>query len=125
MFGEIAQSLVKHPAWVILLSGVLAGWLMGLLSWLVAASRETVSQIIIIMLITGTIGLAHLHHAIAGSIEVLTGLMAGQGISLADYLNFLLWTTIGNSLGGVFFVGVVKYGQVMQSNHNPKDVKLE
>jgi formate/nitrite transporter FocA (FNT family) len=125
VFGEIARGLVNHSAWVILFSGVLAGWLMGLLSWLVAASRETVSQIIVIVLVTGTIGLAHLHHAIAGTIEVLTGLMSGQGITVADYLHFLLWATVGNSLGGVFFVAVVKYGQAMRSNHHPKNVKIE
>lgn len=35
----IANRLVCYPWWVVLLSGGLAGWLMGLLSWLVAACR--------------------------------------------------------------------------------------
>lgn len=55
--------MVEHPGWVILLSGVLAGWLMGLLSWLVAASRDTIGQIFIVALVTTAIGIAHLHHA--------------------------------------------------------------
>src|SRR6195952_1770424 len=48
VFGDIASGLVDHPGWVILLSGFLAGWLMGLLSWLVAASRDTIGQIVIV-----------------------------------------------------------------------------
>ncbi len=97
---------------------------MGLLSWLVTASRETVSQILIILIITTTIGLAHLHHSVAGSIEVLVGLFSGHGITLGGYLHFLVWTTIGNSIGGVVFVGIVKYGHVIQSNREKEDVDL-
>jgi formate-nitrite transporter family protein len=113
--GEIARPVVSHPAGVIFLSAILAGWLMGLVSWLVTAARETVSQVLIIMLITFTIGFAHLHHSIAGTTEVLTGLFANQGITLPDFLHFLLWTTLGNIVGGVVFVALLKYGHVMRS----------
>ena len=41
----------RIPRGVIFLSGLLAGWLMGLLSWLVAAGRDTISQIVLIWLI--------------------------------------------------------------------------
>jgi hypothetical protein len=37
-FGEFARLLTDHPASVIFGSAILAGWLMGLLSWLVAAT---------------------------------------------------------------------------------------
>src|SRR4051812_19358540 len=47
VFGEIATIMTDHPARVIFLSAVLAGWLMGLLSWLVAASRDTIGQIVL------------------------------------------------------------------------------
>jgi formate/nitrite transporter FocA (FNT family) len=29
---------------------------------------------------------------------------------VADNLHFPLWTTLGNALGGCFFVGLIKYG---------------
>ena len=64
VFTDIAQSVVNHPPHTILLSGILAGWLMGLLSWLVAAGRDTISQIVIVWLVTTTIGIGHLHHSI-------------------------------------------------------------
>jgi formate-nitrite transporter family protein len=115
VFGEIASGLVEHPGWVILLSGVLAGWLMGLLSWLVAASRDTISQIFIVALVTTAIGIAHLHHAVVGTAEVLAGVFSGQGATAADFGKFLLWATLGNILGGVFFVALIKFGHIRSS----------
>ena len=115
VFGEIASGLVAHPGWVILLSGVLAGWLMGLLSWLVAASRDTISQIFIVALVTTAIGIAHLHHAVVGTAEVLAGVFSGQGATLGDFGKFLFWATLGNILGGVFFVALIKFGHIRSS----------
>jgi formate/nitrite transporter FocA (FNT family) len=116
VFGDIASGLVEHPGWVILLSGVLAGWLMGLLSWLVAASRDTIGQIFIITLVTTAIGLAHLHHSIVGTAEVLAGVFSGRGATLADFGKFLLWATLGNILGGFFFVALIKFGHIRSSS---------
>ncbi len=115
VFGDIASGLVEHPGWVILLSAVLAGWLMGLLSWLVAASRDTIGQIFIVALVTTAIGLAHLHHAVVGTAEVLAGVFSGQGATVADFGRFLLWATLGNIVGGVFFVALIKFGHIRSS----------
>lgn len=114
-FVEIGRGLVDHPWWVGGASAILAGWLMGLLSWLVAASRETLSQIFIVWLIASAIGLAHLHHSIAGAIEVLAAAFAGPEVGLVDFARFMVWTTVGNALGGVFFVALIKYGHVRQA----------
>ena len=95
---------------MILVSAILAGWLMGLVSWLVTAGRDTISEIVFVWLVTGTIGLAHFHHCIVGSVEVLAAVFAGQGTTLADFGHFLLFSTLRNVIGGVFFVALVKYG---------------
>jgi formate/nitrite transporter FocA (FNT family) len=115
VLGGIASEVVGHPFWVILLSGVLAGWLMGLLSWLVTASRDTIGQIAIVWLVTFAIGFAHLHHSIVGSTEVLAGIFSGQGADLIDFARFLGGATLGNMLGGIFFVALIKYGHIRQS----------
>ena len=114
VFAEISTSKVEHPAWVILLSGVLGGWIMGLLSWLVAAGRDTISQIVIIWIFTGTIGLAHLHHSILGTTEVLGGLFSSGSVSWGEFGHFLLWATIGNAVGGACFVAVLKFGHAQR-----------
>jgi formate/nitrite transporter FocA (FNT family) len=124
-FGDIARKMVEHPWWVILTSGILAGWLMGLLSWLVTASRDTISQVLLVWLVTTSIGLAGLHHSIVGTVEVLAGIFANQGITLLDYGHFILWATLGNAVGGLVFVALVKYGHATRQGQEPAEINLD
>ncbi|MCA9514363.1 MAG: formate/nitrite transporter family protein, partial [Myxococcales bacterium] len=112
---HVARGIVDHDGWIIGLSAVLAGWLMGLLSWLVTAARETIAQIAIVFMITGLIGLGHLHHCIVGACEVFTALIAGADVTVSEAARFLGWATLGNAVGGVLFVGVVKYGHASRA----------
>jgi formate/nitrite transporter FocA (FNT family) len=109
-FGRIAHRMTDHSGDAIVASGMLAGWLMGLLSWLVAAGRDTISQVVVVWLVTSAIGFAGLHHVVLGAVEVLAGAFANQGIGPADVGRFLIWATIGNVIGGTVFVAVIKYG---------------
>lgn len=111
-FGSLADALLLHPGWVILLSGVLAGWLMGLATWLSASSRDTVGRIFFVLIVTGTIGFGPFHHAILGTTETVTALLLGRGVAVTDVGRFLLWTTTGNVIGGAVFVGLLNYGHV-------------
>ena len=123
--GEVGKEAVAHLWWVILLSGMMAGWMMGLLSWLVTAGRDTISQVFFVWLITSAIGISHFHHSIVGSGEVLSNIFARQGLGLHDYGYFLLWSVTGNVLGGVVFVGLLKYTHVVHSGHDPKPVRID
>jgi len=111
-FETIALKLVTHPLHWLLLAGIFAGWLMGLLAWLITAAQETISRVFIIWIITATIGILHLPHSIAGNVEVLFGLFTSTEIGFMDYFLFLTMATIGNALGGAIFVGLLKYGHV-------------
>lgn len=110
-FVHLAHKVIDIPLQMILISAIMAGWLMGLLSWLVASSQETISRLFMIVLITATIGIGGLHHSIVGSIEVFSGLLIDPTIGIMDYLSFEAVSILGNVLGGVFFVGIMKYGQ--------------
>ena len=59
---------------------------------------------------TTAIGFAGLHHVVLGSVEVFAGAFSGQGVGPADIGRFLLWATLGNAVGGVVFVAILKYG---------------
>jgi formate-nitrite transporter family protein len=120
VFLSLAHEIVEHPWWVIILSGSIAGWLMGLLSWLVTASRDTISQVLFVWLIGTTIGLGRLHHAVTGSLEVLSGMLAGAGIILTDFGYFLMWTTLGNIIGGVIFAVLIRFSVLMSSARHPE-----
>ena len=107
---HIAHELVDFDWHVIFLSALLAGWMMGLLGWLVTSSQETISRIIVIIFVTFIIGLTGLHHCIVGSIEVFSGWISSPDIGLDDYLKFQVWASLGNTIGGAFFVAILKYG---------------
>lgn len=113
-FGVMARPLVDPSSGVMFASAVLAGWLMGLLSWLVAAGRDTISQIAVVWLIATVIGVGRLAHVVVGTVEVLAGFFAGEGVTAGDYLRFLLWTTLGNALGGSVFVALIKYSYAIR-----------
>lgn len=121
--AEIGNELIANSWLTKLLSAALAGWLMGLLAWLVAASRETISQIFIIWLVTTSIALAGLPHCIVGNIEVSSALFTGS-VSFVQYFNFLVPVTLGNIIGGAFFVAILKYSHTALSGVE-EEVNLE
>lgn len=109
-FVELAHRVTDHRWWVILLSAVLAGWMMGLLTWLVTAGRDTISQIFFVWLVTVAIGFLHLHHSILGTGEVLAGvLQPGSTVGWGPLVSFIALATVGNAFGGIVFVGILKY----------------
>lgn len=108
---RMSDSLTGHASGTVLVSAIAAGWMMGLVSWLVTAARDTVGQVLLILLIAGSIYVLGFHHSIAGSVEVLMAVMV-SGVSLAEYGRFLLWATLGNAIGGIVMVAGIKFGHV-------------
>lgn len=103
-----AEHILGFRWWVIFGSAVLAGWMMGVAAWLVTSARDTLSRIVLVTLITGSIGFLGLHHSIVGNIEVFSALLYGNTVSLWRYLVFLIVVLLGNTVGGVVFVAVLK-----------------
>ncbi|AVR46362.1 formate transporter [Christiangramia fulva] len=107
--AKIGQHFSDFEFYTIFISSVLAGWLMGLLSWLVTSSRETIGEIFIIYLITAVMGFAGLHHSIIGNIEIFSGMLVSPDIDLFIYLKTLFLSIIGNAVGATVFVALLKY----------------
>lgn len=112
--ARLCDRITQLGAWAIFGSGIAAGWLMGLVSWLVTAARDTVGQVLLIVLVAGSISFLHLHHSIAGSVEVLMGVITGH-VSPPEFLRFLGLATAGNAVGGIVLVAGVKYGHVSKA----------
>lgn len=98
-------------------AGVLGGWIIALMAWLVSAARFTMGQIVLIYLMTFVVGAAHLAHCIAGSGEALCAVLAGN-IGGGTYVGWLTAATLGNTVGGVLIVSLLNYGQVMGSGRD-------
>lgn len=103
-----AEHILGFKWWVIFGSAILAGWMMGVTAWLVTSARDTLSRIVLVTIITGSIGFLGLHHSIVGNIEVFSALLYGNNVSLWRYLLFLVVVLMGNTVGGVVFVAVLK-----------------
>ena len=121
VFVEIAETMLGHPWWIMFLSGVLAGWLMGELGWLLGAARDTISQIVCVWIVTASIGAVGLHHCVVGTVEVLAGVLVSDSHDLWDFIVFLTWTTLGNAVGGVVFVAMLKYGHAVRGKNDGDD----
>tara|TARA_R100000935_G_scaffold50690_1_gene76737 strand:+ start:941 stop:1801 length:861 start_codon:yes stop_codon:yes gene_type:complete len=106
---KIASHVTSFSPEVILVSAILAGWLMGLLSWLLSSAKDTVSRILLIIIITGIMAFTSLHHSIVGNVEVFAGLLSSSKITISDYLVFQSVALLGNAIGGVVFVALLKY----------------
>ncbi len=107
--AKIALHFSDYEFYTILVSSILAGWLMGLLSWLVTSSKETIGEIFIIYLITAVMGFSGLHHSIIGNIEIFSGLLVSPEIGVWDYLKTLILSIGGNAIGATVFVALLKY----------------
>jgi formate/nitrite transporter FocA (FNT family) len=92
-------------------SGVIGGWLIALVAWMVSASHWTIGQIVIVWMLTFLVGIGHFAHCIATSGEILAAVVGGSAPALS-YLHWLLFATLGNILGGVIIVSILNYGQV-------------
>lgn len=92
-------------------SGVVGGWLIALVAWLVTAGHWTIGQVVVIWMLTFVVGAGHFSHCIASSGEILAAVFYGE-LPWTRYLAWLLPATLGNTCGGVFLVSVLNYGQV-------------
>ncbi len=115
---KVSEHVLHSDLTVIFVSAILAGWLMGLLSWLLTSSDSTISRILVIYIITAVIGAMGLHHSIVGNIEVFSGLIVSKNITLIDYLSFQGIAIIGNAIGGVVFVALLKYKAFAYNGNN-------
>lgn len=118
-FVSIASTFTEMSTGGLFLGAVFAGWLMGLLSWILTSARDTISRLVVIFLITFTIGFLHLPHSIAGNIEVLTGALVSTSITYVDWAVFEAIAVAGNAIGGVVFVALFKYGHAVRSAEDP------
>jgi formate/nitrite transporter FocA (FNT family) len=114
LLEEVAHKM-EYGFWVTTFKGVVGGWLVAFIVWLVAASRDTVSQLFFIWAPVFLIPAAGLVHCIAGSTEFMISVFAGETSWIEFLGGFLLPATLGNAVGGVILVTLLNYGQVIGS----------
>src|SRR6185312_14738564 len=86
-----AQGNFSHFFW----SGIIGGWLIALVAWMVSASHWTIGQIAVVWLLTFIVGIGGFSHCIATSGEILSAVVTGN-VTGGMYLHWLLFATLGN-----------------------------
>ncbi|HMB12351.1 formate/nitrite transporter family protein [Saliniramus sp.] len=109
-FVRFAVYLGAYPLGVIAMSAVLAGWLMGLLSWLIAGGRDSTSQFLFILVIGVTIGALGLHHSVTTSIALFAGMISDSPMGWLRAGSVFAAIVIGNAIGGLIFAVLVREG---------------
>ena len=111
-FSRLGVKAVEPGFLGVLLKGVLAGWLIALMVWLLPAAAS--ASFLVIVAVTWLIGVAEFSHVIAGSAETAFAAMRGAIGWDAYLLGFLVPALIGNSIGGVVFVALLNHAQVKE-----------
>lgn len=113
-FLDLSRQAVHVGFGEAILRGIFAGWLIAMMVWMLAAVRT--GQIPIIIILTYIVGLGDLTHIIAGSVEALYLVWAGQLSWFACVGGYMLPTLIGNVIGGVSLVAAVNHAQVVSGS---------
>ncbi|HEU4565695.1 MAG TPA: formate/nitrite transporter family protein [Gemmatimonadaceae bacterium] len=97
---------------MMLYKGIFAGWLLALLTWLLASTSSASAQIALIWLATAPIAAFHFKHSIVGSAEAFYRAAAGTAGWGEMLAGFTVPTLIGNAIGGVVIVALLNHAQV-------------
>jgi formate/nitrite transporter FocA (FNT family) len=104
---ELSAHTMAGPFWHTVLTGGSAGWLIGLMVWLLPSADA--SRAAIIVLLTWVIAVMQFPHIIAGSVEAAFGVLTGHA-SIWDYLlRFLVPTFLGNVGGGTILAALLNH----------------
>jgi formate-nitrite transporter family protein len=120
---RMAEEAISGGFAHVLYAGLFAGWLIALLTWLLASTHSTGAQIALIWLCTAPIAALKFRHSIAGSVEAFYYAAAGHGSWGPVVWQFVVPSVIGNAIGGVLLVALLNYGQVVAEKEEGKDGK--
>ena len=110
-FTEIGREAVSLTPGEALLRGIFAGWLIAMMVWMLAAMRDGLVPIVLIL--TYVVGVGNFTHIIAGSVEALFLVAAGDLSWWRFVAGYAAPTLLGNVLGGVAVVSALNHAQVV------------
>ncbi len=120
---SVANSYMNRTPFVMILSAIFAGWLITLMTWLLIASNGTLARIFIIWVVGFMIYLNSFSHIVVASSEILIAINTGSSISYLPWLySYVPLTIIGNMVGGLFFVTILQYLQILHATSSSEDI---
>jgi formate/nitrite transporter FocA (FNT family) len=109
---EIGIKLMANSPSEMFFKGIVAGWLIAALVWMMPSAEGT--EIFVITLMTYLIALGGFTHVIAGSAEAIYLWLTGHESLVRLVFGFFLPTLAGNVAGGTLLFAVISYAQVRE-----------
>ena len=103
---------MKDTFWPTMIKAILAGWLIALIVWLIPGAGQ--SRLLLIIIVTYVVAIAHFSHIIAGSVEAAFNVFTGFIGPGAYVTRFLIPTLIGNTIGGVSLVAILNHAPIRE-----------
>jgi len=110
-FVTLGEEAIRGGFATTLLRGIVAGWLVALIVWLMPFAEA--ARVWVIVIITWLIGVAGLSHVIAGSVEMMFLSFHGTISWVECVTGYVLPALIGNIIGGVALVAALNHAQVV------------
>lgn len=110
---RIATEATTEPWGLLFYHAIFAGWLIALLTWLLASTHSAGAQIALIWLCTAPISAFRFKHSIAGSVEAYYRAASGTTSWWDAFAGFTVPSVLGNAVGGVVLVALLNFGQVV------------
>lgn len=107
----IALEATSHDWWTMFARGIVAGWIIALMVWMLPGSTGG-SHVLVIIIMTWLVGAAKLSHVIVTSVESFYLVALGDlGLGRALW-GLILPALLGNTIGGVVLVAALNHAQV-------------
>lgn len=110
-FLELGRKALQPNFFNTFLGGILAGWLIALLVWLLPFAET--ARVWVIIIVTYIIGIGGFSHIIAGSTEIFSLLVNGEISIGTTVIDFIVPAVLGNVIGGVLLVAVLNHAQTV------------
>ena len=115
---DAARTSTQGGAQLVFYKGIWAGWLIALMAWLIAATHDTMAQILFVWLTTAPIAAFGFRHSIAGAVEAFYRALVGDAPWTQMIFGFEIPAILGNIIGGVVLVALLNHGQVSKARES-------
>lgn len=112
-FTAIGLTAIEPNFGTIVARGIVSGWLIALMVWLLPFAES--ARLWVIIILADVVGLADLPHVVAGSVETFYLVVTGSLGFWACLGSYVLPALIGNVIGGVALVGVGAHAEFFEA----------
>ncbi|MGM0388185.1 MAG: formate/nitrite transporter family protein [Natrinema limicola] len=111
---ELAEKGVATPWWSLFSKAAFAGLIVAGVVWIVYASQDTISRLVVVYMAFLAIPLGNLFHVVVSFTEMVYIVLAGELALVVGVTEFVLPVLLGNTIGGIVLVTVVNYFQTSE-----------